>query len=76
MNVWYEVPSGAPGAAEYANIESMRQEVVRIINHNRHALVPFNIIVPLDEGVSLHEIDKPPRVLRYEVTVFAVRTVS
>jgi hypothetical protein len=76
VNVWHEIPSGAPGTAEYANIESMRQEVVRIVNHNRHTLAPFNIIVPLDEGVSLHEIDEPPRILRYEITVFAVRTIS
>lgn len=77
VNVWYTIPRGAAGTLEYGYAESLRHEVVRIVNSNRSGLPHlFNIIVPIDEGTPLHEVDSTPRVLRYEITIFAVRTVT
>lgn len=76
VNCWLRIPAGAPGSTEETNIESMKREVWRIVNANRHGLSDLDIIVPLDEGVPRHELDATPRILRYEVTMFGVETRS
>lgn len=74
-NCWLTVPRGSSGTLEYAYAESMRREVARIVNANRHGIAAFNIVSLEDEGTPHHELDEMPRVLRYEVTIFAVRTL-
>ena len=76
VNCWQTVPRGSPGTLEYSYAESMRREAARIINANRHGVAAFNIVSLEDEGTPHHELDETPRVLRYEITVFAVRTLS
>jgi hypothetical protein len=72
VNCWLQIPAGADGEAEKVTIESMREEVLRIVNAKRHSIASFANMVPLDEGTPLHEMDGTPRILRYEMVVFAV----
>lgn len=74
INMWLRIPAGADGSDEKDDIEDIREEVFRIINHNRHDIDSFEIIVPLDEGVPRHELDSTPRVLRYEMVIFGVES--
>jgi hypothetical protein len=74
VNIWVTVPRG-----EYSDDESiyntyaedMREEIVRILNEQRCSCYaePLGIVVPLDQGVARHELNRTPRVLRYEILV-------
>lgn len=68
-NVWVPVPVGAVGTAETQLIDDMRLEIARIILSQKNAIGDFSLIVPRDSGVPMHELDKQPRMLRYEVTL-------
>jgi len=53
-------------------MEAMRREVVQILNTKRTCFVPpVGLVIPLDFGRALHEWDKIPRILRYEITIMA-----
>ena len=69
VNCWVPIPRGAKGTAEAQLIEDMRYEVTRIITANRNSIADFSPIVPMDQGTPLHEVNKEPRVLRYEITL-------
>lgn len=72
VNCWLQIPRGIDGIIEQTSIESMRGEVLRIVNAHRHDIASFANLVPLDEGTPLHELNQTPRILRYELVVFGV----
>jgi hypothetical protein len=69
VNCWVPIASGAAGTDEAELIEAMRFEVCRIVLANRNGIADFKPIVPVDEGLPLHEITANPRILRYEITL-------
>jgi len=72
VNCWLIVRRGESGDEGEDLIEAMRREVVQILNANRTCFVPpVGLVVPLDFGRALHEWDRTPRILRYEITVLA-----
>jgi len=72
VNCWLEIRRGKSGDEEEDNIELMRREVVDIINTQRTCFVrPLGLVIPLDMGRPLHEWDRTPRLLRYEITLMA-----
>jgi len=82
VNVWQQIPRGADGTVEMANVEAMRLEVARVFRANFSgtattayggSLSPFGPVLPLDYGRRLHELEKEPRMLRYEITLWATR---
>jgi len=72
INVWVRVPAGADGDTEEDYAESMRREVVDIINENC-ITTPSGVtyLTPLDRGRAIHERERTPRVFRFEITVQA-----
>lgn len=72
VNCWLEIRSGKSGDIEEDYMEAMRREVVQILNTKRTCFVPpVGLVIPLDFGRALHEWDRVPRILRYEITVMA-----
>lgn len=72
VNCWHEIRSGKSGDEEEDLIEAMRREVVQILNSKRTCFVPpIGLVIPLDFGRALHEWDRTPRILRYEITIMA-----
>ncbi|MGD6850744.1 MAG: hypothetical protein ACQCN6_01635 [Candidatus Bathyarchaeia archaeon] len=70
VNIWVRVPPGSSGETEEQQAEDMRLEVCRVVMTKRADVSPFINIVPVDEGVPLHEVDGPvPRLMRYEITL-------
>lgn len=75
VNTWYRLPAGVmPGTVEQALANSMGTEVFRIINTNRHNIGDLEIILAEGEGTPRHELDRNPRMLRYELVAFGVET--
>lgn len=72
INIWVRIMAGTDGDAPEDNMELLRNEVVRIINENC-ITTPTSVtyLVPLDQGRALHELDRTPRLLRFEITVQA-----
>lgn len=79
INIWQKIPRGAPGTQEAQNCEDMRREVARILREGLTlgdwggSISPLRIALPLDDGTPRHEMDREPRILRYELTVVATR---
>lgn len=74
VNCWVIVRRGESGDEGEDVIEAMRLEVVQILNLKRTCFVPpVGLVIPLDLGRALHEWDKTPRILRYEISVMANR---
>lgn len=72
VNCWLEIRAGKSGDEEEDHIEAMRREVVQILNLKRTCFVPpIGLVIPLDFGRALHEWDRIPRILRYEITIMA-----
>ena len=72
VNCWLIVRRGESGDEGEDHIEAMRREVVHILNTNRTCFVPpVGLVIPLDFGRALHEWDRTPRILRYEITLMA-----
>lgn len=79
VNVWQQIPRGANGTQEFVNIENMRNEVARIFRegflgtaptgYGGGSVGPLLHCLPLDAGKPRHELDKEPRLLRYEITL-------
>lgn len=84
VNVWQQIPVGASGTWESQNVENMRFEVAKLFRtyfsgtavtgaNYAGSLGPFCVVLPVDYGRPLHELDKEPRMLRYEITLFSTR---
>ena len=82
INVWQQIPRGADGTIEMNNVEAMRREVARVFRANFSgtattayggSLAPFGPVLPLDYGRRLHELEKEPRMLRYELIIWSTR---
>jgi hypothetical protein len=72
VNIWVRVPAGEDSDDQSNYAEQMRIEVVKILNEQRAGYtLPIGLVIPLDAGRALHELDRTPRILRYEVTVQA-----
>lgn len=72
VNCWVIVRRGESGDEGEDVIEAMRREVVQILNLKRTCFVPpVGLVIPLDFGRALHEWDRTPRILRYEISVMA-----
>lgn len=70
VNCWVIVRRGESGDEDEDLIDAMRREVVQILNLNRTCFVPpIGLVIPLDFGRALHEWDRVPRILRYEITL-------
>ena len=70
VNIWVVVPAGEDSDDQSDIAELMRIEVVRILNEQRAGYTPpIGLVVPLDEGRALHELDRTPRLLRYEIMI-------
>lgn len=71
VNIWLRIMAGTDGDLEADYMELLRVEVVRILNEKGcTVLVPaaLTMVIPLDYGRALHELNQTPRVLRYEIT--------
>ena len=84
VNVWQQIPVGASGTLESQNTENMRFEVAKLFRtylsgtaltgaNYAGSLGPFSVALPVDYGRPLHELDKEPRMLRYEITLWTQR---
>ena len=72
VNCWVEIRPDSVGDSNEDDIEEMRREVVRIINNQWKSFPPpLGMVVPLDMGRPLHEWNRTPRLLRYEITLQA-----
>jgi len=72
VNCWFIIRRGESGDEEEDRIEDMRREVMQILNTKRTCFVPpVGLVIPLDGGRALHEWDRTPRILRYEISVMA-----
>ncbi len=69
LNIWVPIPRGNLGTAETQLADDMRYEAARIILANRTSIGDFIMITPEDAGIAHHEMDKEPRMLRYELTL-------
>ncbi len=74
VNLWLQIPRGAKGTAEAQNIEDMRYEVLEIIQSKKNDVATFRPLVPIDVGTPRHELDRDPRMLRYEITLLGAHT--
>jgi len=72
INIWLRIMAGTDGDVEEDYAEQMRNEVVRIINEGC-ITTPTRVtyLIPRDMGRALHELDRTPRLLRFEITVQA-----
>ena len=69
VNIWVRVPAGEDSDDQSDYAELMRIEAVKILNEQRAGYtLPIGLVIPLDEGRALHELDRTPRILRYEIT--------
>jgi len=71
VNIWLRVAAGSDGDIEEDYAFQMRDEVVRILNENGCSIATptyVTLVVPLDRGRVLHELDKTPRLYRIEIT--------
>ncbi len=72
VNCWLEIRRGMDGNVAENQIDEMRREVVRIMNNQCKSYPPpLGLVIPLDQGLALHEWDRTPRLLRYEILVQA-----
>ncbi len=74
VNVWNQIPAGSSGTAEAQAAENMRKEVARIFRAGMNgtyggSLSPLMVCLPENQGIPRHEVDKTPRVLRFELTL-------
>ena len=74
INVWVTIPRGAYDADDslyYDYAETMRYEIVRILNEKRCTCYaePLGLVFPLDEGIARHEFNRTPRMIRYEILI-------
>jgi len=70
VNIWVVVPAGEDSDDQSDYAELMRIEAVKILNEQRAGYtLPIGLVIPLDEGRALHELDRTPRLLRYEIMV-------
>ena len=71
INVWVPIPAGDETDIYEDYAEQIRFEIIRIINEQRNSFTCAKITfaIPLDAGVALHELDRTPRILRYEITI-------
>lgn len=73
INLWREYRHGQEGAQARLDISNMRDEVVRILNSQHKSYSPpLGLVIPLNRGIPLHEWDRSPRLLRYELLCQAV----
>lgn len=76
VNVWVPIPRGANGDAETVLIEQLRVEVNRVILAAKSSVADFRPLVPKDSGRPLHELDREPRILRYEITLIGAHDLE
>jgi len=78
VNCWHEIKAASDGTRELGNVGSMAREVARVFRDTFElnpryggSLTAFGFIYPENEGVPRHEIDRHPRMARYEVRIIA-----
>ena len=72
VNCWVRIPAGEDSDDQSDYAEQMRIEAVKILNEQRAGYsAPLGLVFPLDSGRALHELDRTPRLLRYEIAVQA-----
>ena len=75
VNVWVRVPAGVGGGDDQLYLdyaEQLRWEVVDLLNHfGCSVATPTRTgpILPLGFGRAIHELDRTPRILRFEIPV-------
>jgi len=75
VNVWVRIPAGVGGADDQLYLdyaEQLRWEVVDLLNHYGCSIatpVKVGPVLPLGFGLALHELDRTPRILRFEIPV-------
>ena len=77
VNVWVQIPVGSSGTQEAQNAVDIKKNVAKIFRQGYPlyggSLSPFKCIIPKDDGIPRHEVDKTPRCLRYEVNLVGVQ---
>ena len=75
VNVWVRIPAGVGGGDDQLYLdyaEQLRWEVIDLLNHYGCSVAtPTKVgpILPRGFGMALHELDRTPRILRFEIPV-------
>ena len=72
VNIWLPIPSGSAGANEEQYRNQMREEVMRIlVTQTSNFSAPLGRVLPMNRGRNLSEMNRTPRLLRFELPFWA-----